>query len=498
MPFPTLGFSCSSIERCRTATPRVLAIMVVALASPAAHADEPAPSSEAPTAPVTAVLPVPPVPVADPVQEPTPAAPDVPAVPAPPAPRSAPASSPAAVTTAIAPLRVTIQCEIYGRTKACPAFLLGFVDSHPALLSSPRAAADVVVYATANQVALVDRMHLRFVGHVPGAPSVIELDVDLDTRGTDDEQRAALEPAFLRGIALFVAARDPAAVTVTIAAPSGLAAAKKRGSPWGASLSVSGGGNYTKQYRSANSEAVIVGRYMTRHFRALTLNAISGGINRQPALTLDDGTKVSLDSQQYALRLGAEAIHSFDDHWSLGISTYTSFEDPKGQYRYNSRTRAAFEWDKFRADDPRGNRLGIFYHLGYAAEGYNIRNEIGERSARYTLHGIDAVGSIRHDKITIGLELKTDVQLWHPSRRYSVTAAPFTEIQLGDHVDLSLNFSYTQRQLPAPDRNAIDPSDFQTLSRLQYAEPLSVQGWLSLTVHWDPTNGIRNDRLESI
>src|SRR5688500_15033358 len=91
-----------------------------------------------------------------------------------------------------APVRVAIECEQIGRTKACPAFLLGFIDANKVLLASPRAGADVVVYATATQVALVDRMHLRFVGGMAGAPPVVELDVELDSRASDDEQRAQL------------------------------------------------------------------------------------------------------------------------------------------------------------------------------------------------------------------------------------------------------------------------------------------------------------------
>ena len=36
------------------------------------------------------------------------------------------------------------------------------------------------------------------------------------------------------------------------------------------------------------------------------------------------------------------------------------------------------------------------------------------------------------------------------------------------------------------------------LSRLSYAEPLSINGSLNLTIHWDRTNGARNDRFSDI
>ena len=396
------------------------------------------------------------------------------------------------------PIRVDVECEQIGRTKACPAFLLGLVDANKVLLSSPRAGADVVVYATANPIALIDQLHLRFVGHMPGAPAVIELDVEVDTRITDDEQRATIEPAFLRGIALFVAARYPDAVAITLTTPKNLTSAPTATSPWGYSAALSGNGNYTDKYRSATSELDLKAVYLTREFRALVLESVSGGLNDQPPLTLDDGTVVSLNTTMWQDNFGGEAIYLLNDTWSIGAGSYTQFQDPKAQYAYTFHARAALEWDLFPADDPRGNRLGVFYHLGWEIDRYNIRNELGERFAQYPVHGIDAVGSVRHDGISYGLTLSSDVQLNHPSRRHTLTAAPFVTFQIGTHVDLNLALSITQRELPKPDPNAIDPSDYEQLSRLSYAEPLALTGTIGLTLHWDPTNGARNDRITSI
>ncbi|MEO8842761.1 MAG: hypothetical protein ABI591_06350 [Kofleriaceae bacterium] len=396
------------------------------------------------------------------------------------------------------PIRVDVECEQIGRTKACPAFLLGLIDANKVLLSSPRAGADVVIYATANPIALLDQLHLRFVGHMAGAPAVIELDVEVDTRTTDDEQRAAIEPTFLRGIALFVAARYPGAVAITLTTPKNLASAPIATSPWGVTVALSGNGNYTDKYRSASSELDLKAVYITREFRALALQSISGGLNDQPPLTLDDGTVVSLNTTMWQDNFGAEAIYLLNDTWSIGAGSYAQFQDPKAQYAYDVRARAALEWDLFPADDPRGNRLGVFYHLGWAVDRYNIRNELGERFAQYPVHGIDAVGSVRHDGISYGLTLSSDVQLDHPSRRHTLTAAPFVTFQIGTHIDLNLAFSITQRELPKPDPTAIDPSDYEQLSRLSYAEPLALTGTIGLTLHWDPTNGARNDRITSI
>ena len=407
------------------------------------------------------------------------------------------ASTPARADSALTPIRVAIQCEQPGRTKVCPAFLRGLVDEHPVLLASPLAGADVVVYATATQVGLDDRVLLRFVGKMPNGPAPIEIDVAVDTRETDDAQRTQIAPAFRRGIALFVGERYPDAVDVTLKTPE-LAAKRPSLSPWGFEAGLSANGNYTAQYRSAGAHLHLIGRYVKRDFRAFTLQMVEGGINRQPPLTLDDGTQVSLDSEQWKYRFGAEAVYSWCDMWSVGFGSYTFFEDPKGQYAYNARARGAIEWDMFPADDPRGNRLAVFYHLGWIFERYNIRNELGDRFAHYPSHGIDAVGSVRHDRVSFGLKLESDAQLMHPTRRLLLTASPFAKFQLGDHVDLDLSFSITKRTFPQPDPAAIDPSDYEQLSRLSYAEPLSLSGSIGLTFRWDPTNGVRNDRIESI
>jgi hypothetical protein len=397
-----------------------------------------------------------------------------------------------------APLRVAIECESYGRTKACPAFLLGFLDTHKVLLQSPRASADVILYVTANEIALVDRLHLRFVGTVPGAPHVLEIDVDLDTRADDDTQRAQLEPAFLRGLALSVAARHPAAVTIEFAAPEGLEIATPDTTPWGVALALGGSGSRTERYKSFNAYSELEVSRLTPTLRIEASIGASGSLNRQPALITEDGTRVSLDTEQWGVGAGAEGAWLYSKCWSFGAASRISRDDPKGQFRYSSSTVAGVEWDRYAADDPRGNRLAVLYYAGYKVERYNIRNEIGERFAHYPVHGLIASGTLRRDKVSIGLSLSANSELLHPTRRHNLSASPYVEIQLGGHVDLNMSFSITKRELPAPDETQIDPADFEQLSRLSYAEPLSINGTLNLTIHWDRTNGARNDRFSDI
>ena len=397
-----------------------------------------------------------------------------------------------------APLRVAIECEDSGRTKACPAFLLGFLDTHKVLLASPRASADVIVYVNANEVALVDRIHLRFVSTVPGSPRELELDVDIDTRADDDTQRQQLEPAVLRGLALAVAARHPGSVAVTFTPPEGLEVAEPDTTPYGASLTLGGSGSRTERYKSFNGYVEIEVSRLTRTMRMQAQVGASGNLNRQPALVTEDGTRVSLDTEQWGIFSGAEGAWLYSKCWSFGAALRVGRDDPKGQYRYASGALAGVEWDKYAADDPRGNRLSLLYYAGYKVEGYNIRNELGERFAQFPVHGLVASGSLRKDKVTIGLSLQANGEILHPGRRHNLSASPYVEIQLGGHVDLNLSFSITKRELPAPDENQIDPADFEQLSRLSYAEPLSMNGSLNLTIHWDRTNGARNDRFSDI
>jgi len=305
------------------------------------------------------------------------------------------------------PIRIAVECESWGRTKACPAFLLGFVDANKVLMSSPRSDADVILYVGAQQVALVDKIHLRFVGHVRGAPPVIELDVDLDSRGTDDEQRAQLEPAFLRGVALFVAVRHPDAVTVALAAPADGAVVPPETSPWGAALNLGGYGSWTNRYQSYNGYGSVSVSRVTRKARGQLGVSADGGLNRQPPLVID-GTKVDLDTKNWSVATNAGAAWLYDDCWSFGGSARVWRDDPKGEFRYGLYAQAGVEWDKYAADDPRGNRLAVLYVAGYKVEGYNIRNIIGERFAQYPIHELIASGTLRKDKIGVGVSLSVE------------------------------------------------------------------------------------------
>ena len=390
------------------------------------------------------------------------------------------------------PLRIDIECQGYGRTKACPAFLLGFVEHDPLFLSSPRADADVVLYVDTTSVANEDRLHLRFVGNLAGAPPVVEIDVALDTRADDDTQRGQLEPAFDRGAALYVAALHPEAVQVTLAPVAPQTIEKPATSPFDYEASLAGFGSWTHGYQSLN----LFGSFGVRTTEKDSAYGVSVGggfgATRQPPLHLDDGTIVSLNMQQYSVNAGASAEHALAGRWSGAVMGSIWHDDPKGQYRLAADARAGVEWDLYPADDPRGNRLALGYTLGWQVDRYNVVNERGERFATYPIHALFAGGSVRKDKISYGVALQMQAELDHPMRRHTVSASPFIQLQVGAHVDVDLSVSLSERALPAP---VFDPSDYEAVTRAAYAEPLSASGSINLRFHWDRTNGERNDRF---
>jgi hypothetical protein len=395
------------------------------------------------------------------------------------------------------PIRVSIQCESFGRTKACSAFLTGFLEANPLLLAAPRAEADVLVYVSVHEVALADRVHLRFVSTMPSTPPVVEVDVEIDTRADDDAQRVQLEPAFLRGLALYVAARHPGAVAVTITAPDGAEVAKPKTTPYSFAMEVGGSGNYTENFQSYSGNANIEVTRITPHDKAWIDAFANGGIERQPPVTVD-GQEISVDSSNWQIGASTGVVRLLNRCYSYQAYTNVLRDDDKGQFRYHWEIKAGIAWDRFAPDDPRGNRLAVAYQATHVVEKYNVPNEIGERFAYYPTHEVAATGSVRKDKVKLGLSLLARAEILHPTRRHTLSASPSLEVQIGDHVDFTFGFSVAKRELPGPDLDAIDPSDYEQLSRLSYADPLQLNGYFSVRIHWDRTNGARNDRFDGI
>lgn len=478
-------------------------LSLISLAQGVARAQAvPAPASAAPQlAPATTPTPVQaPAPAASPAPAPSPLPTSAPA------PEPTPASTTATAQTAeaerpargaagghIEPLRLALECQGDGRTKACPSFLLGLIEATPLLMPAPRAAAQVVLYVTAVPVANDDRLHLRFVGELGGAPESVEVDVNLDTRASDDEQRAQLRPAFLRGLALYIAAIDPQAVKVEISLPSA-PVARPQTTPWGVNVEITGSGSWTDGYKSANtSTTALLYRLDARSRYTLELTG-SGGLTRRPPLVVD-GREVSLDTNEWSLGASAYANWNLNDDWAVATSAWATRMDPKGQLRSQLGVNAGVEWDLFPSDDPRGNVLAVANFLTLRRDELNFVNELDQTTAVYGFNRVSVVGKVRKDHALLGLNVGVGFEVLHPGRRYNVTASPSISWQLGDHVDIELSVEVGARGVPLP---IIPEDDLEAQGRASYAEPLFAEGELSLKIHFDPTNGERNNRFENL
>jgi hypothetical protein len=392
-------------------------------------------------------------------------------------------------------LGITLECEGRGRTKACPEFLLGFIDENPYLRQAPRSNADILLYVNITRVGNDDQMHFRLVGKVVGAPSVVELDTAIDTRATDDDVRKQLQPAFARSVALFIAAGHPEAVEVSFTALKTNAVAKPVLSPWGAALNINGYGNRSGRYASLSTFANIsLARTTTETINRINVNT-NYRVNKLPPLMVGDQV-ISLNTRAWGASINAMSEHQICDIWAYAVRGSFGFNDRLAPTRRAGNVEALVEWDKYPSNDPRGNQLAVAYGLGLVYERYNVLNVLGERTAVYPNHTIAAAGNFRKDHVQYNLSADATAEVLHPTQRYSLTLEPSVSWQVGSHLDLNLSFSVIKRAIPGPAE--VDETDPDLLARGAYAEPLELSGSLGVSIHLDRTNGARNNRFSSL
>jgi hypothetical protein len=149
----------------------------------------------------------------------------------------------------------------------------------------------------------------------------------------------------------------------------------------------------------------------------------------------------------------------------------------------------------FPSDDPRGNRLAATYLVGVQADAYNATNTIGEDAATFPTHMLLMQGMVRRDRTELWLDLSARAELLQPTRRYVLGVNGSVDMLMGNHASLRFSMGVTQQAIPGP--ASVNTSNFEEISRASYAEPLSLNSDLNLTVFWANTNGARNNRLQS-
>ena len=84
----------------------------------------------------------------------------------------------------------------------------------------------------------------------------------------------------------------------------------------------------------------------------------------------------------------------------------------------------------------------------------------------------------------------------NPSRRYVASIRGNLSFILGTHVDVNFGGGITRQAIPGP--LDIDVSNYEQVAQANYAEPLSIRGNINIRLHWDPTNGIPNNRFRNL
>ncbi len=393
------------------------------------------------------------------------------------------------------PILLNVECQSDGRTKACPAFLRGFIDEIPLLRWAPRAGAQVVLYVSHTARAREDLVFMRFTSSLPGAPSSFEVVQGLDIQATDDVQRELLRPAFERGVAPFVAARYPDAVRVEFKIPAQASLADGPTSPWSYGMWMGGYYDWKGDYRDGNFWG---GFKVGRTTRRSSIGGSVGGsysLSRSPPLEVD-GTTVSLDTDSYSVYANADGSVNLTPDLAVGVVARGGHEDAVGLYAGTARLHGGASYDWFAADDPRGNRLALAYVVGAQLDAYRKRNVLGEDRAIFPSHGLVAEGEVRRDKVSYRLRVSALSQLQPATGapdRYVLDVAPEIEVKVGDHVDLSVRFSLSKRAVPGP--ADVDATDFEEVRRRSYAEPTQATMFFNVNIHWDRTDPDRNDRF---
>ncbi len=395
---------------------------------------------------------------------------------------------------ASSPLRIYVDCQSSARVDAC-TYLRRSVDNHPALTRVPRSDDQVTVQVNGTTVALIDRIHLRYTAEIPGAPALYERTVELDSRDDVDEQVAALEAVLLQGLAVFMVQSHPGSVSVTLSVPEISEAEDDVGSPLGVGLYAGTWGSWTENYQNFDLWS---GVYANRTLPRSRQRVGFGGdydLSRQPSLELDDSS-IALDSSSYEAYARMSFEQHLNDFWSAGALLRGGHQDPEGQYRATGRAHAGVSRDWFASDDPRGNQLALAWLIGGQYDDYNSTNALGEQTALFVTHMLLATGSVRFDTQEVGTRLSLQARLLNPLERNVLSANVYSRLYLGDRVDLNFSIDVTRQAIPGP--ASIDMSNFEEVTRADYAEPLQVNGYINLDLHWDATNGVQNNRFDVV
>ena len=170
-------------------------------------------------------------------------------------------------------------------------------------------------------------------------------------------------------------------------------------------------------------------------------------------------------------------------------------EDLEQRFEQTGRVHMGIERNWFPSNDPRNNRFAVAYMVGVQADRYHQTNVYGEDSAVFPKQLLLASGSVRKGRVEYSFGVDLISELPNILTRYQASAWTFGSLYLGDHVDLEMWIDLTQQAIPGPE--ALDQSDYEEITQASYAEPLQMNGYISIRVHWDRSNGAMYNRFYS-
>ena len=400
-----------------------------------------------------------------------------------------------------APLRVALDCQSQQRVDLC-TYVRGSLDALTVVSVVPLSQAQIVLHLNATSEANTDFVQLRAVAEVAegatsilGVPGWFEQQVEVDYRLPVDEQRSHLEAPLFRVLAPYLSVVVPDAVRVAISAPEGAPKSSGPTSPWGFAVWGGGMGMWSQSYRNLSVwTGASLSRKTNDSAQSIWVN-YDRSLALQPSLIVGS-TEVALASDSSSVVGAMTASWNLSAHWSVGGLLRGGHEDPEGQYLGTGRAHAGVEYNLFPSDDPRGNVLAVAWLVGGQGDWYNQVNTLGQEYAIFPSQMLVATGSMRVDTVFFTVDLSARSQIVPFLERYVLRASLESELTLGDHVDLSLEFDATQQAIPGP--ASIDASSYEEVTRASYAQPLEMNGYLTLRFHWDNTNSARNNRFDNV
>ena len=368
------------------------------------------------------------------------------------------------------------------------------IDEAAVLRAVPRGSAQVLVFFNATTRGNDDVVHLRAVERVTGntAPQVSDQErvFPLDTRQDDNAQRDVLRHGLRRVLLPFVDRHLPGAARVELDAPAQAKADPKLTTPWDFGIWTGGFWNWSEDFQSGNAWVGLSIAYMVRSFRFQLTTSADYRFDDRPDLIVD-GRAIDVSTDSHALQGRFVLERNLDANFSLGWLVRIGGQDTDRLYRATARTHLGLAYDVFAPDAPRGNRFSVAYLAGYQGDAYHQRNVLGEDHAGFLTHGLVAGGAVRLDTLTFNLRGRLVARAFDPAQRFVAEIVPELTLQAGAHVDISVSLAVTKQAIPPPAE--VDASRLDT-SNLNYAQPLRVNSSLSILLHWDRDNSVRNDR----